>query len=462
MNSAINQKANEITSTVSNTYATKTALNTVDGKFANYSTTSAMNTAINQKADSITQSVSNTYATKTALNNVDGKFANYSTTSQMNSAINQKSDSILSTVSSTYTTKADFNNLSIGGTNLLSSRNILKNTNLAGNTGSNLSGYTDYHCNKDFIKVEPSTKYYIKINNPDTSLKDCKIEKVVTYNNGTYVSQIGLNNRAGEITIPSNANQIKIVFIITGGANYDIVTKYKIKVEKGNRPTDWSPCPEDVDNAINTVDGKFANYSTTSQMNSAINQKANEITSTVSQTYATKTALNTVDGKFANYSTTSQMNSAINQKANEITSTVSQTYTTKTDFNNLSIGGTNLARNTSASYTSSSISGDSANSTWGEEGHRRWWKHGIKIKANESITFSFDYVIDWSGCSQGATDDCGVGIGGGPHPGEYAYDFFAITPFKRYGGSNTQGHFVFTFKPTNHDGDYYAFRPFDL
>jgi hypothetical protein len=57
-----------------------------------------------------------------------------------------------------------------------------------------------------------------------------------------------------------------------------------------------------------------ANYSTTSQMNSAINQKANEITSTVSQTYATKTALNTVDGKFANYSTTSAMNTAINQK----------------------------------------------------------------------------------------------------------------------------------------------------
>ena len=38
------------------------------------------------------------------------------------------------------------------------------------------------------------------------------------------------------------------------------------------------------------------------------------------------------------------MNSAIQQKANEITSSVSETYTTKTDFNNLSIGGTNLQR----------------------------------------------------------------------------------------------------------------------
>ena len=61
--------------------------------------------------------------------------------------------------------------------------------------------------------MEPGAKYYIKINNPDTSLKDCKIEKVISYNNGTYVSQIILNNRASVITIPSNANQIKIVFM---------------------------------------------------------------------------------------------------------------------------------------------------------------------------------------------------------------------------------------------------------
>ena len=159
------------------------------------------------------------------------------------------------------------------------------------------------------------------------------------------------------------------------------------KVEEGNKVTDWSPAPEDIDASIALVDGKFANYSTTSDMNSAINQKANEITSTVSETYATKTALNTVDGKFAdysttsdmnsainqksdsilstvsstyatkssvtdlsnnltnNYSTTSAMNSAINQKANEITSSVSQTYATKSEFNNLNVGGRNFVIN---------------------------------------------------------------------------------------------------------------------
>ena len=82
---------------------------------------------------------------------------------------------------------------------------------------------------------------------------------------------------------------------------------------------------------LQTVDGKFSSYSTTVQMNSAINQKADSINLAVSQNYATKTALATTDGKFASYSTTTQMNSAIQLKANEINQSVSATYTTKTD-----------------------------------------------------------------------------------------------------------------------------------
>ena len=92
---------------------------------------------------------------------------------------------------------------------------------------------------------------------------------------------------------------------------------------------------------------KLSGYSTTEQMQSAIDQKANEISTSVSQTYATKTALD--DAKLdaissantntaellKNYSTTVQMNSAISQKANEITTMVSQTYVTTSKYNDL-------------------------------------------------------------------------------------------------------------------------------
>lgn len=64
------------------------------------------------------------------------------------------------------------------------------------------------------------------------------------------------------------------------------------------------------------------NRPTISSMNSAITQKATEITTSVNQT-------------LQNYSTTSQMNTAIQQSANSITQTASQTYVTKTDYNTL-------------------------------------------------------------------------------------------------------------------------------
>jgi hypothetical protein len=64
-------------------------------------------------------------------------------------------------------------------------------------------------------------------------------------------------------------------------------------------------------------------------MNSAIQQQADSITSTVSSNY------NTLNNKFNNYPTTTQMNSAITQKANSITSSVSETYATKSTTNGL-------------------------------------------------------------------------------------------------------------------------------
>ena len=95
------------------------------------------------------------------------------------------------------------------------------------------------------------------------------------------------------------------------------------------------------DNAIADTTAKLANYSTTAQMNSAITQKANEISQSVSETYQTKSDM-------SNYSTTTQMNSAITQKANEISTSVSSTYETKTDATS--------KLNTAKGYTDSEIS----------------------------------------------------------------------------------------------------------
>ena len=82
---------------------------------------------------------------------------------------------------------------------------------------------------------------------------------------------------------------------------------------------------DDAEAAANTnTKNLLKSYSTTTQMNSAITQKANEISAKVS---SVETTLKN------NYSTTNEMNSAINAKANAISASVSSTYATKGALN---------------------------------------------------------------------------------------------------------------------------------
>lgn len=103
--------------------------------------------------------------------------------------------------------------------------------------------------------------------------------------------------------------------------------------------------------AKDDTDTKLKNYSTTVEMNSAINQAADSISLEVSKKYATtgqleekytdavkdgktaadlaeKNAKADTDTKLLNYSTTLEMNSAIKQAADSISLEVSKTYTT--------------------------------------------------------------------------------------------------------------------------------------
>lgn len=77
----------------------------------------------------------------------------------------------------------------------------------------------------------------------------------------------------------------------------------KMKLELGNKPTDWSPAPED--------------YSTTTEMQSSINQTAESIKSTVAATYVNNQTL-------SSYATKSQLE----QTSTSLTSRIQTTETT--------------------------------------------------------------------------------------------------------------------------------------
>lgn len=82
-----------------------------------------------------------------------------------------------------------------------------------------------------------------------------------------------------------------------------------IKLEIGNKATDWTPAPEDLDNAINTE---------RTERQSAIETKANEITSKVSETYVSNST-------FEHYQNT--VSTQFTQTKNDFTWSINQSVT---------------------------------------------------------------------------------------------------------------------------------------
>lgn len=162
-----------------------------------------------------------------------------------------------------------------------------------------------------------------------------------------------------------------------------------------------------VDGVLTTVGNTYAttssvtdlntklekNYYTSTQVNSKIDQKADSILSSVSDSYAEKTVVNDLANNLSsNYTTTTNMNSAIEQKATGILNTVSKTYTTKDELKELSFGGRNYLLDTKNAKT---ITGTkSANQCT-----NLYLLSDAKSSCNgEKITLSFTYkVSNYSG-----------------------------------------------------------------
>lgn len=127
---------------------------------------------------------------------------------------------------------------------------------------------------------------------------------------------------------------------------------YGIKFEKGNKATDWTPAPEDVDADIASVE---KTVTTLSDSYSNLSQSLTEISGEVSKN---KTEIE----KKADGTTVTNLSndfSKFKQDSSQFQTTVSQTYATKTEFNNLEIGGTNLMTHSAklAAYIATGVGG---------------------------------------------------------------------------------------------------------
>lgn len=112
-------------------------------------------------------------------------------------------------------------------------------------------------------------------------------------------------------TIPKGGNSARSVIIPRMFSDFGkgtVSVKWE-KLEEGNKATDWTPAPEDVDEAINTE---------RTERQSAIETKANEITSKVSETYVSNSA-------FEHYQNT--VSTQFTQTKNDFTWSINQSVT---------------------------------------------------------------------------------------------------------------------------------------
>ena len=288
-------------------------------------------------------------ALKASKNEVTETLKGYATTASMNAAITTKANEITSSVAANYTTKTEFDSLQIGGTNLLRDTATGKGWGSVQGAFSSSDGEftistsstteTYFYNNKNLCSLVNGETYtlsaYCKSNGYvysmefvmyDTSLKGVQSkcwsgsELTSAYKKFVWTFTVpddGVDYSQTVIRFDNNGSTVE-------GTKAILYIKDP-KLEHGNKATDWSPAPEDIESRVASAETR-------------ITQTETDIKSKASQTELT--------GLTTRVSTAEQNIDAANTK---IESKVS-----KTEFDSLQIGGRNLlkgAHSSAVSYT---------------------------------------------------------------------------------------------------------------
>lgn len=282
-------------------------------------------------SESITSTVSKTYATKTELSTTNGNVTNAQNTA------NTASSNASTALSTANTVKNDLANLKIGGRNLLLNSNFLNGT----------SGWgTEDNCKINAIPTDTlkegnvyvleiantgrgrvynnsrEEKYHLTNTQYSLQFKyKTKDSSPVTF----YVSVADTGYIIGNITAPADNTWRKFTATYTSPMTGSLTIRIMSgtgrlligvpKLEYGNKVTDWSPAPED--------------YSTTTEMNSSINQTAESIKSTVASTYVNNKTLSS----YATKSQLEQTSTSLTSRIQTTEKTVSGMSTTVKNVN---------------------------------------------------------------------------------------------------------------------------------
>lgn len=263
----LEQNLNGFKTTVSNTYSTKTELNTAkidainsannstDNKLKNYSTTIAMNTAITQSANSVKTEVSNTYLSKGDATNT------YATKASMELTANQL--------------KLDFS--SSGGYNLIKDSNLINNDKFywwhpyvgsfywqrnAGQVGiyTRVNEPTAIY---QTIQVKPYTTYTLSaVLTPEVSTSGAVLIIELPQENGRGITsnivEAGSSRRESITITTQYSNEMKVAVRHLGSKNNTggyVCWIKDLLLTEGKLLLPWTPNPNEVYSGNTIIDG---------------------------------------------------------------------------------------------------------------------------------------------------------------------------------------------------------------
>lgn len=264
-------------------------------------------------SDSITSTVSSTYATKTELSTTNGNVTKAQKAANTASSNASTALSTANTAKSTAdTVKNDLANLSVGGRNYLSISKLVRasywnvdyqNGWLTGKDDGDGRAWGYSNCDWKDIKLKAGS-YILSVEVKIATNWDAAAVFMYTSSGDSVIGKYIANTtgiRHYNFILSSDMTVGLMVKI--GNSSGKVPGVCRFWLQSGNKPTDWSPAPED--------------YSTTTEMQSSINQTAESIKSTVAATYVNNKTL-------SSYATKSQLE----QTSSSLTSRIQTTETT--------------------------------------------------------------------------------------------------------------------------------------
>lgn len=294
----------------------------------NYYSKTQTDAQIKVSADKITQSVSEVYETKTSVTSkvntakqdVINSSKSYADTKKQEAINSASTDATNKVNSAKNELNIKINGIQVGGRNLwINSSTFDKEDNAytvsSNSTDKYISNFNGKYIYSDFkfsgdetITVQAkSNKAWSSIHGGSSINKNrvgywlyfCTSLENAKQGAYAYAMFLGGDDKSTTFKYTLKYNHPDAPYLAfrfnaySDGAETFTYKIWGIKLEIGNKATDWTPAPEDVDNAINEE-------RTTRQ--SAIETKANEITSKVSETYVSNSAFehyqNTVSSQF--------------------------------------------------------------------------------------------------------------------------------------------------------------------